>query len=110
MGDSLLVYCTFPNVESAESMARALVDQRLAACVNVLDSVRSVYRWEGEVCAETECMTIAKTTVSCFELLKAHILKLHPYDCPEVVAVKIEHGHDDYLRWIAAETRTDDPG
>ncbi|MCP4445860.1 MAG: divalent-cation tolerance protein CutA, partial [Myxococcales bacterium] len=64
MSDALLVYCTFPDPESAQHAARDLVEQRLAACVNILDSVRSVYRWEDKVCQEQECLTITKTTAS----------------------------------------------
>lgn len=105
MTDTLMVYCTFPSLESAEAAARQLVDQRCAACVNVLDSVRSVYRWEGEVCVEGECLTISKTTKAGFERLKRSLLEIHPYDCPEVVAVSIADGHEAYLQWVAEETK-----
>tara|TARA_R110002073_G_scaffold336577_1_gene535933 strand:- start:18892 stop:19212 length:321 start_codon:yes stop_codon:yes gene_type:complete len=105
MSPAQLVYCTFPNASEADSVARALVAARLAACVNIVGSVRSVYRWKGEVCSEEECMIIAKTTRARFADLKAKILELHSYDCPEVVAVGIDDGHEAYLQWIADETK-----
>jgi periplasmic divalent cation tolerance protein len=104
MSSARLVYCTFPNASEAEEVARALVHSRLAACVNIVGSVRSIYRWEGEVCSEEEYMIIAKTMDSRFDALKAKILELHSYDCPEVVAVNIDDGHEAYLQWIAEET------
>jgi periplasmic divalent cation tolerance protein len=105
MHGAQLVYCTFPNAAEAEEVARALVESQLAACVNLVGAVRSVYRWKGEVCSEEECMIIAKTTDARFAELKMKILELHSYDCPEVVAVNIDDGHEAYVQWIAEETQ-----
>lgn len=105
MHGAQLVYCTFPNATEAEEVARALVESQLAACVNIVGAVRSVYRWKGKVCSEEECMIIAKTTAARFAELKAKILELHSYDCPEVVAVNIDDGNEPYLQWIAEETQ-----
>ncbi len=85
-------------------MARQLVQSQLAACVNIIGSVRSVYSWKGEVCCDDECMIVAKTVDSRFGALKERILELHSYDCPEIVAVCINDGHEAYLRWISQET------
>lgn len=104
MSCTRLFYCTFPNATEAEAVARQLVESRLAACVSIVGSVRSIYRWEDKVCSEEECMIIAKTTAARFDALKVRILELHSYDCPEVVAVNIDDGHEAYLQWIAGET------
>ena len=106
MHGAQLVYCTFPNATEAEQVARALVESQLAACVNIVGAVRSVYRWKGEVCSEEECMIIAKTTAARFAELKTKLLALHSYDCPEIVAVNIDDGHEAYLQWIAEENST----
>jgi len=96
----LVVLITAPRGEKAVSLARALVEARVAACVNVLDGVRSIYRWEGEVQDDGEALLVAKTTRASFEALKAKVLELHEYSCPEVVALPIERGHEAYLRWL----------
>ncbi len=106
MSQVRLVYCTFPSAQAAESAARALVETRAAACVSVLPGVRSVYRWQGEVCAEDEVMIIAKTTAERFPALRQELWALHSYDCPEIVAVPIEDGHEAYLAWVGSETKS----
>jgi periplasmic divalent cation tolerance protein len=88
-------------------MAEALVGERLAACVNVLPCVASVYRWQGQVERAEESLLLVKTTRPRLEALTARIVELHPYELPEVVAVDIAGGLPGYLAWIADET---DPG
>jgi periplasmic divalent cation tolerance protein len=104
MSDVLIVYCTLPDDERADQIVRALVDERLVACVNLLPGVRSFYRWEGKVCDDPERLAIIKTTVARFEAMKARLLELHPYDVPEVIAVPVDRGADAYLAWVRSET------
>jgi periplasmic divalent cation tolerance protein len=97
-----VVLCTVPGQEEAERIATVLVERGLAACVNVLPGVLSVYRWEGKTQREVERLMLIKTTKERFAALRSAIVELHPYDVPEVVAVPIEAGHAPYLSWIEA--------
>ncbi len=103
--ENILVYCTVPNDFSANLIATSLVDEQLAACVNIIDSVTSVYRWEGQVQTDKELLLIIKTQKSKFDALKEKILSLHEYSVPEIVAVPVELGHDEYLKWIVDSTK-----
>jgi periplasmic divalent cation tolerance protein len=100
--DALIVLVTVPNEETATKLAEALVGEKLAACVNVLDGVRSIYRWKGAVERDDELLCICKTTRDGFEKLRARVVELHPYEVPEVVALPIEAGHTPYLAWLTA--------
>ena len=100
--DALVVLLTVPNAETAEKLAEALVGERLAACVNVLDGVRSTYRWKGAVERDDELLCICKTTRAAFDQLRARVVELHPYEVPEVIALPVELGHAPYLAWIMA--------
>ncbi len=104
MTDALVVLVTTPSAERAAELARALVDERLAACGNVVPGLRSIYRWEGKVQDEEEALLLLKTTRARFEALRDRVLALHPYEVPEVIALPIEAGSAKYLAWIAAET------
>ena len=97
--DLLVVYCTAPP-EEADALARALVEERLAACVNIA-SVRSCYIWEGKLNLDPEALLIIKTTRGRFELLKKRIAELHSYAIPEIIALPIAEGHQPYLDWLA---------
>lgn len=88
--------------EKAEELARTLVELRVAACVNLLPQLRSVYRWQGAVCADDEVLLLIKTTAERFEALRDAVLSNHPYELPEVLAVDVAAGHPPYLDWIAA--------
>ncbi len=105
MTDALVVLVTTPTPERAAEIARAVVEERLAACGNVVPGVRSVYRWEGRVQEEAEALLVLKTTRARFEALRDRILALHPYEVPEVIALPVEAGSAKYLAWIATETR-----
>jgi periplasmic divalent cation tolerance protein len=98
------LYITAPSREAAEAIARALVDERLAACVNILPGMRSIYRWQGTVEAGDEVCLIAKSRAGLFERIERRVTELHPYDCPCIVAWPIVGGHRPYLDWIAEET------
>lgn len=101
---ALLVFTNLPDDDSARSLARQLVEARLAACANVLAPCRSVYRWQGKVEDAQEVPLLVKTTAARYGAVEAAIRAAHPYEVPEIVAVPIAHGLPDYLDWIAAET------
>ena len=103
-GQSLVVFVTVPSAELARSIARHIVDQRLAACVNVVSSVESIYRWEGQRCEEAECLMIIKTRAPIFERLAREVRALHSYTVPEIIALPIVAGSPDYLQWIEEST------
>ncbi len=105
MTEAVVVLVTAPTAERAAEIARAAVDERLAACGNVVPGVRSVYRWEGKVQEDEEVLLLLKTTRDRLEALRERILALHPYDVPEVIALPVEAGSAPYLAWIRAETR-----
>jgi periplasmic divalent cation tolerance protein len=101
---TLLAITTLPDADSAEALARSLVEERLAACVNILAPCRSVYRWQGAVESAAEVPLLIKTTAERYAALEAAIRAAHPYELPEIVAVSIERGLPGYLAWVAAET------
>jgi periplasmic divalent cation tolerance protein len=100
----VVAFSTFPSADKAAEVARTLVSEGLAACVNLVGSVRSIYRWQGEVCDDQETLAIVKTTAERFEAMKTRLVELHPYEVAEVIAVPVEAGHVPYLAWVAAET------
>lgn len=101
---AVIAFCTCPDEASAERIASALVEGRLAACVSRIATVTSTYRWRGKVCRDNEQLLLIKTTRERFDALREHIVALHPYELPEVIAVDIALGHAAYLAWIEAET------
>jgi periplasmic divalent cation tolerance protein len=102
--EALVVLVTAPSAEKAAEIARALVEERLAACGNVVPGLRSIYRWEGKVQEDAEALLVLKTTRARFEALRERVLALHPYQVPEVIALTVAAGSAPYLAWIAAET------
>lgn len=104
----LVCTCTCPDLASAERLAGALVDERLAACVQVLPGVRSVYRWQGAVEHAAETLLLIKTTRERLDALAARVREVHPYELPELLAVEATGGLPAYLAWVAAEAR--EPG
>jgi periplasmic divalent cation tolerance protein len=104
MEDALVILCTCPDDTVAARIARALVEARLAACVNRLPLTASTYRWQGEVVEQPEVLLLVKTTAARYEALAARLRELHPYEVPEIVAVPVERGLPAYLGWLAAET------
>jgi len=99
-----LIYMTASNDAEARTIARILVQERLAACVNILAGMRSVYRWEGEIQEESEIVLIAKTRRDRVPALTDRVTEIHSYDCPCVVTIPIDGGNPDFLDWIDAET------
>jgi periplasmic divalent cation tolerance protein len=100
VSDRVVAFSTVGRAEDAERIARALVERRLAACVNVLPGVVSVYRWKGEVCRDGEVMLLIKTRAERLPALREALLALHPYELPELLALPIEYGHPPYLAWM----------
>jgi periplasmic divalent cation tolerance protein len=100
VSDRVVAFSTVGKAEDAERIARALVERRLAACVNVLPGVVSVYRWKGELCRDQELLLIMKTRTERLPALREALVALHPYELPELVALPIESGHPPYLAWL----------
>lgn len=101
---TLLVLTNLPDRDAAHALARALVQRRLAACVNVLAGCSSVYRWDGDIEEAEEVPVLVKTRATRYPELEAAIRALHPYELPEVIAVPIVRGLPEYLDWVAEET------
>jgi periplasmic divalent cation tolerance protein len=104
VSDTLLVLTNLPDAEVARRLARGLVEKGLAACVNVLSPCQSFYRWNGTLHEDGEIPLFIKTTAKLYPAVEAYIQTQHPYDLPEVVALKIDAGLPDYLRWVADNT------
>lgn len=102
--DIVLVITTLPDRAGALKLAQSLVDRRLAACVNVLAECTSVFRWKGAVDEAAEVPVLIKTRAARYAEVEAAIREQHPYELPEIVAIPVRGGLDDYLRWIADET------
>jgi len=98
------VYITAEHAAEARAIGRALVEERLAACANILEGRHSIYRWKGEVREETEAVLIAKTREELVPALTARVIALHSYDCPCVVAMPIAGGNNAFVEWVHAET------
>ncbi|MCF7991147.1 MAG: divalent-cation tolerance protein CutA [Thiohalocapsa sp.] len=95
-----LTFCTCPDSTTAESLSEALVTEGLAACVNIVPGLVSVYRWQGKIEKDNECLLLIKTTEERVPELTARVRQLHPYDEPEVIAHPIVTGSDSYLEWV----------
>lgn len=102
---TLLVLTNLPDRAAAERLADILIEQRLAACVNILAPCRSVYRWKGDLQHDEEHPMLIKTTAERYAALEQVLRSGHPYELPEIVAVPIERGLPHYLAWVAAETK-----
>jgi periplasmic divalent cation tolerance protein len=104
---ALLVITNAPNREVALTIARALVERRLAACVNIMAECTSVYRWRGETETSGEVPLFIKTRAAIYDEVEAAVRSLHPYELPEIIAVPLERGLAEYLDWVNAETVTE---
>lgn len=99
-----IVFCTIDSAEAARSLARRLVEDRLAACVNIIENVTSVYKWEGRIEEDAEHLLVIKTRDGRLRELMDRIGELHPYDVPEILSWPVEKGSKAYLNWVVAET------
>ncbi len=104
MTDAMVVLVTCGSEDEALKIARALVDERLAACANLVSPIRSIYRWEGKICDEREWLLIIKTQRGKYQKLDERVRSLHSYSVPEIIAIPITEGSSSYLRWIEEMT------
>lgn len=100
----IVVYITAPNEDEAARMAKALVEARLAGCVNIIRNIRSIYSWQGRIEDEPEVLMVVKTQKSLFEELSKKVRELHSYSVPEIIAIPIIEGSQDYIRWLKEVT------
>lgn len=105
MSDVLAVLVTVPSAPIAARIGTALVKERLAACVNVVPGVRSIYVWQGKVCDDRELMLVVKTTRARYPELERRVKSLHPYKVPEVIALPVKRGSAAYLAWVRQAVR-----
>jgi periplasmic divalent cation tolerance protein len=101
----IIVFITVPSREVGQQIADTLLESRLAACVNIVPQITSIYHWQGAIHQDDEFLLIAKTKASLFDALATAVKNHHPYDVPEVIAMPIISGSKEYLTWIATETR-----
>lgn len=101
----IVIFCTVPDRESGERISRVLVEERLAACVNLVPGLSSIYRWQGHIQQDTECLLLIKSTAARFEVLADRLRGLHPYDIPEIIALPVSAGDPAYLNWISENTQ-----
>ncbi len=104
MGSYILCLVTIDDLTKASEIAGILVEKGLAACVNIVPEIRSIYRWNGQTCNDTERLMIIKTRKHLFEKLQSVIKKMHPYEVPEIISFDIQQGYPEYLRWIDDST------
>jgi periplasmic divalent cation tolerance protein len=104
MTDSIVILSTAPDADKAAEIAKALVEEHLVACVNIIPGLRSIYRWEGKIADEAEVLCIIKTARDRFDQVAARIKSLHPYSVPEVIALPIVKGFEPYLEWVRKST------
>jgi periplasmic divalent cation tolerance protein len=102
--DFIVVFMTAPDGETAERIARTLVEEGLVACVNIVPGLRSIYRWEGKLCDDSEVLCLCKTRAERFAAVRERISSLHPYSVPEIIAVPLTAGSAPYLEWVARNT------
>jgi periplasmic divalent cation tolerance protein len=100
MTDVLVVFCTCSDGDEASRIATVLIESHLAACVNILPEIKSVYRWQGSIETARETLLVIKTTQKRFEVLRDLIVSIHSYDTPEVLAVPVAEGWERYLSWV----------
>ncbi len=104
MSEHVICFVTSNNLEQATDIARFLVQNRLAACVNIIDPIRSIYSWKNEIYDEKEILMVIKTRRALFEKLTLEIKRMHSYEVPEIISTPIENGLPSYLNWIDQNT------
>lgn len=100
-----VVLSTIDDAEAAQKLAIQLVEEELAACVNIIPNISSIYKWEGTLEKSQEYLLLMKTTADLVSALIRRINKLHPYDVPEILSIDVTEGHPPYLQWVAEQTR-----
>lgn len=104
--DVVLVYITTSDIEEARRIARLLVDERLAACANLVTGVQSIYWWDGKVCDESEALVLAKTKKALVEKVVVAVKEAHSYDVPDIAVIDVVAGYEPYFEWVNKETRS----
>lgn len=102
--DEIAVFITAPSEDMAAAIARALVEAKLAACANIMKSIRSIYSWQGNVQDDQEVLMIIKTRMDLLDGVKTKVKELHSYEVPEIIALPIVAGSEDYLKWLREST------
>jgi periplasmic divalent cation tolerance protein len=102
--DNLIVFITASGEDEAAKISRALVEARLAGCVNIIKNIRSIYSWQGKIEDEKEVLMVAKTQKPLFDSLMKRVKELHSYTVPEIIALPITQGSEDYLKWLKEVT------
>ena len=102
----VVIFCTVPGREVADTLADTLVGRGLAACVNIIPGLLSVYTWKGDICRDEEMLCVIKSRASLFRSIEEAIREVHPYETPEIISLPILEGHAPYLRWIEEVTKT----
>lgn len=105
MHKEIVVLITTPSSREAQTIGRKLVEEKLAACANIIPQVASLFSWQGKICREREFLVVLKTRQTCFDRLVKRVKSLHSYSVPEIIALPIIRGSKDYLRWIRNATR-----
>jgi periplasmic divalent cation tolerance protein len=105
----VVVFVTAPSAEVAATIAQAVVGEKLAACVNIVPGLRSIYRWQGKLCDDAEVLCIVKTRRGLFAALRDRVAALHPYEVPEIIALPMTDGSAPYLAWLQQETEKPSP-
>ena len=100
----LVVLSTVPSQETGRELARKLVDKRLAACVNVIPGLVSIFEWDGKLTEDSEALMVIKTTDKSLDSLISTLSEIHPYDIPEIIALRVEGGHSAYMDWVRSMT------
>jgi periplasmic divalent cation tolerance protein len=98
--DYSLIFCTCPDHSTASKLATDLVTAKLAACINILPAITSIYSWQGQIETTAEVLLMIKSDTKHYAALETLILQLHPYQVPEIIAISIDQGFPDYLHWI----------
>ncbi len=101
MSNYIIIHCSCPDNDQAKKLADSLISNSLAACINIITNMTSIYKWQGKVCEEPETLLLIKTHKNMFNAVKTHIQSAHPYELPEIIAVSIIQGSQAYLDWIS---------
>lgn len=104
--DIIVVNCTVPNKKVAKEITKVIMRHRLAACVSIVENVKSVFSWEGELCEEKELLMTIKTRRANYGKIKLVIEDIHPYEVPEIIALPVVDCSEDYLKWLVKETES----
>jgi periplasmic divalent cation tolerance protein len=105
MKEFIVVFITCSSMKEAEKIGNSLVEKRLVACVNIMPEIKSIFLWKGKITKEKEVLLIAKSRMELFDSIQNEVRELHSYEVPEIIALPIEAGAEDYLEWIKKETQ-----